>query len=560
MKKLYQRIVAEFNRKERWTDYSITDEKNPYVGGSPDSNGLCESSYINGPIYYDCICYSCADFKTYRDESLLCDLIRECEYYRKHSHDDGTLDMLSSNFSTPAMFELIGLTDCYHVLEKYSRKTELEVCALDALKSLIDHLASGFLVSGFHTPNHRWVTTAALYGAYNLTGREELREKAEQYLAEGIDIDETGEFTERSVGMYNYINDWALYTVAVEGKKPELFDAVYKNLNLMLDYFEYDGSLFTMNSRRKDKGEVSVSSKWYPSNFCWLYLVFAYMKNDLRFARAAEMIFENDYSSGRGMPLSISTYLNNPDLNEWEPDTSGVSLPSEFELYQPKSNIFRVRHGKWSYSLLGNESPNFLFFRCGKTHCYMRICASFFAVAQFGVKKLEKTDSGYRMHFHTHAEYKMPYETPQKSSVWEEMDYSARKSIMPLEFYIDVELTPVDSGFDLRVVTSGCKDVPIKIETVVSSGTRMITDSFVQTAKAGGSLVLRDGTLTLDDLHGNVINISGAFASHTYAENMRGSLPQSAEDFTVYFTAQTEIDKTISVRFSRRSQPFNLLA
>lgn len=557
MKKHYLKMV-ERQKESKYTPNEIINEKSPYCGGVSDEYGLCDSSYVDGPICTDCVLYSCAELDM-RDENLLTDIIRESEYFIRHSHPDGTTDMLTSNFSTPAMFEIVGLAECYNIFVKYMSGTELEKKAADTLKALIDHLADGLISSGFHTPNHRWVSSAALYCAYNITGRKELREKAEKYLAEGIDIDEAGEFTERSSGMYNYINDWALYTVAVEGKKPELLELVYRNLNMMLDYFEYDGTLFTMNSRRKDKGEISVSSKWYPSNFYWMYLVFAHMKNDMRFARVADMIFENDMRAGRGVN-GFSAYLSVPELKNWEPDFSAACVPGNFSFYQPKSNIFRVRRNKWSYAILGNENPNFLFFRCGGTHCYMRICASFFAVAQFSAQKLEKVGDGYKLSFRAYADYKQPYDVPPKTSVWTEMDYSARRIIMPLELFIDAELTPLDDGFDIHVSTRGCKDVPIKIETVVSSGTRIITDEFIQTASAGGSLVLRKGKLTLDDMGGNLIDISGAFASHTYTKTMRGSLPQSGEDFTVYFTAQTDIDRTVSVRFSKRDEPFNLLS
>lgn len=552
----YKRMIEVYEQYIKDKIFSVADRDNEFFGVNTDQYGLSDNSYTISLIINDCVVYSCKDLSGYKNEQYLYEILRGCESLMRRLHKDGTTDMLISNFRTPGTFELNGLTEQYRILEKYSSGTELEKKALDALKEVIIHMGDGLLASGFHTPNHRWVESAALLGVYDISGKKELLEKAEKYLAEGIDIDENGEFTERSAGMYNKVNDWALMLISKYGKKPEILDHVYKNLKLMLGFIEHDGSVFTQNSSRKDKGEVATSKRWSASVYYYLYLVVGYLKKDPGLIKMADFIFDTAIRNGEGVPGGITYFLEYPELITWEPDLDGVTLSDSYEFYLSKSNIFRVRKGKWSYSLLGNENPNFLFFHCGKINGYMRICASFFAVAQFAVKKLEKSGDSYTMSFHAHGEYRLPYENPPKTSVWREMDYSARGVVMPVELYIDVRLTPKDDGFDLNIKTSGCENVPIKIETVISEGTRIFTDSSVQNAKAGGSLVLKSGELVLDDVAGNLITINGAFASHLYAEAMRGSLPQSGDAFSVYFTGQTHIDKTLTVRFSRRTEPF----
>ena len=100
--------------------------------------------------------------------------------------------------------------------------TAEECAARDHMLKALALLAKGCLNGGFHTPNHRWVECAALLMCHNIFGWKELREKVDGYLSEGIDCDEYGEFTERSMGCYNPINVNSMLVMAEEGNLPQL--------------------------------------------------------------------------------------------------------------------------------------------------------------------------------------------------------------------------------------------------------------------------------------------------------------------------------------------------
>ncbi|MBW7462267.1 hypothetical protein K0U00_50270, partial [Paenibacillus sepulcri] len=110
------------------------------------------------------------------------------------------------------------------------------------------------LTGGCHTPNHRWVITAALGFMYKLTGQPELKERAEQWLAEGIDCTEDGEWTERSNGIYNAVSDIVLFYAAELFNLPDLLEPVRKNLRMMAHMIHPDGEVVTDYSGRQDFG------------------------------------------------------------------------------------------------------------------------------------------------------------------------------------------------------------------------------------------------------------------------------------------------------------------
>ena len=236
MKKHYIEVVKACDTGvTRLLRNTVKDTGHPHYGGvmnvaegyvTPGASIGCMLSYA--PAYFT------AESAYYKSEILMETMFTALNYTENIQREDGTFDLLISNFhSAPDTgFIMHGMGRVYKILDRHAESAK-ELQLKDKLFSLIKVAARGLHDGGFHTPNHRWVEAAGLAIAYNITKEEYLKDMVLMYLAEGIDIDENGEFTERSPGIYNAVNDNALIILSEEMNKPELASHAAYNLEMM---------------------------------------------------------------------------------------------------------------------------------------------------------------------------------------------------------------------------------------------------------------------------------------------------------------------------------------
>lgn len=523
-------------------------------GGIVDINTLMVSPKLSIYTFNSLVAlFLNRDSRYFRSEDLLSSIKELLDYIERIQRPDGRFDLLSVNFfSAPdTAFMTQRLNLAYRLIDRYG-KGESASELKERLKEVITKAGYGIVKGGFHTPNHRWVITSALIISYNITGIEEFKKTAERYLAEGIDCNEEGEFSERSTGIYNAVNDNALILLSEELGRPDLLEHVRRNLEMLLTYLEPDGSLYTGNSTRQDQGK-----RFYPDNYYHLYLYMANYLNNGRFASIANRIIMTDrlYSNVQSYAESLYLFMLHPELKNF--NVKEEPLPTNFEKFYRQSGVVRIRRGDYTITITEN-STRFLEFKVGKLRSYMKICTSFGqSIAQFNTNvfderwqreartsPIRKGPEGYELEYNAYMTYYLPFDNLTEELEWGNMHYEKRKLTDKIRLNIRVLIREIEDGVRVRIKTDGCDRVPVKIELGFDPGCLVEGDSFVLRGKPGESIVASSGLVRVSK-EDDIISVGPAFGKHIFTSEMRGSEPQSENDFTVYFTDFTHLDREI---------------
>lgn len=123
----------------------------------------------------------------------------------------------------------------------------------DDLQQLLDRATPGLVAGGVHTPNHRWELAAALSRIDVLAPDPAVRQRVSAWLAEGVDIDADGLYSERSANYAAYVSNPCLLVLGDLLDRPDLIDAVHRNLHAQADLTDHLGLVETVFSRRQDQ-------------------------------------------------------------------------------------------------------------------------------------------------------------------------------------------------------------------------------------------------------------------------------------------------------------------
>ena len=551
MKRFYPyALQGAYNLLQRGMHNIIREPSNPHCGKIFADNGIFEPS--SSFVYIECavMLYSSPDSIYYKQKELLEFLRLLCRGVKNSIHEDGTVDLIISNYHQPEYFNTPHLCHAYRLIRDLPEKTEEESEIARKIYRLLERISEGLLASGFHTPNHRWVLTASLYYAYNTLHKkdERLLRRAQQFLAEKIDIDENGEFSERSAGMYSAVSDRALCQIAVEANMPVFFEYVKRNLLLVSRFVEKGSLIFTQNSRRKDKGEVGSNVLFDFERYADIALMAYANTKDPVFLGILKNILESKTANAI-LHFPLRLYICYPELKNLSVNFSELPAPEkEFHLFYPKSGIVRVKKNGAIYSLLA-KNPDFMHITIGNISIRARICSSFFAIAQFLPDAIEKVEENhYRMSFHTWADYKLPFETPPEGSenYWS-MNYQSRPSISRCDFGYTVDFIFTETGMKIHIQTHGTENVPFKLEFAVPTDVHVRAGNAMTLATAGNFLCATEGNVTFSNWEGDSLTIKNLFAKHFYHRNMRGSLPSPSDKYLVFLTDFSPVDRTIEI-------------
>jgi hypothetical protein len=510
----------------------IQDKNHPYYGAIRNGEEIPDAVATSGVLAMWAIGIACPESDYYQSTNLLNQFERGAQFLLKAQHRDGTIDLLSSNFHSPP--------DTAFSVEKIARAYTLLATIPAAEKALIPtktyllRAGESLVIGGIHTPNHRWVVTAALLQIHALFPDKRYVARAEEWLLEHIDIDPDGQYTEKSAGGYTAIVNRVLIDIALGLNKPEILDAVRKNLNMTMYYTHPNGEVVTEASNRQDKGTINFLQGYYYS-----YRKLAIRDANPQFAAMCRLIEE---TAKDRIADNLSAYLLEQDL--WKELPTSGKLPTEYVKAFPYSGVVRIRKGNWDATLLSNN-PGFLTFQKGKAVLQgMRIAASFFGKGQFQSSSITQQGDSWELTNALEGPYYQPY--PK-----DKIDPNGNLSNMPRTQRTKSEIqylryttnvTPQENGIQVDFVIEGTDGVPVSLELIFRPGGIL---SGIIPMPGRDKSFLFDSQLAQYTMGEDSIHISPGLQQHK-GIILRGALPPMDAP-TVYLTGFTPFKHSIKI-------------
>lgn len=125
----------------------------------------------------------------------------------------------------------------------------------ESLLGIVSRATPALVAGGVHTPNHRWELAAALARVHRIRPDDAVLARVNSWLAEGIDIDDDGLYSERSANYAAYVSNPSLMALGDILGRGDLHDVVERALASMIGTIHPDGSVETVHSRRQDQQE-----------------------------------------------------------------------------------------------------------------------------------------------------------------------------------------------------------------------------------------------------------------------------------------------------------------
>jgi hypothetical protein len=324
---MYEKIVQS---TDEWTETTLNrqvlDPGSKYCGGIVDDvSGVPRANHLGTPAVMSswAACLVNPDSKYYHDPMLLNRFELAADFMLNRQHKDGTISLGSTNFNSPpdTGFVVGGVALIYKLLQTHEWE-KLQPAAAQ-IKLFLERTIPAMLTGGCHTPNHRWVIVAALAMLHDIFPMPELIARADEWLAEGMDITADGEWTERSNGIYNTVSDLALFYAAKSLNRPDLLEFVRRNLRMMMYLVHPSGEVVTDYSGRQDFGQI-----FDISNYFLIYRLMAAHDRDPQFAAMSDYAGKFLNHAGGGNNCPIIGYLLYPSL-ELE-DVKREPLPERY--------------------------------------------------------------------------------------------------------------------------------------------------------------------------------------------------------------------------------------
>jgi hypothetical protein len=506
---------------ERLLGLQVTDPGSRWLGGYPDAFGLHHGGSGSGLLHAFTAAFLQPASRYFHSPVLRERLRLAAGFMNRHVTPDGNYHLLITNFNSPpdTGFIMQNVASAAWLARRH-RQAELQALLEPIVRRSGPALARG----GIHTPNHRWVVCAALAQIHELYPDPWYLRRIDQWLAEGIDIDSDGQYTERSTVVYNGITNRALVILAHKLRRPELLEPVRQNLNAMQYLLHPGGEVVTEISRRQDLNtRGTLAGYWFPLRYLAVK-----DRNGLYESMAAP------HSGGLGDWMEYTEALASPPPPQ--------PLPDNYEKMFPVLKVARLRRGPISATvLLGGNSRLFALRRGEAVINAVRFAAAFFGKGQFIPTEASRRGESYVFSQSLEGPYFQPFDPPRRigTEEWDETR-RLRKQTEVCRMRYEATLTEAAGGFRLRLRAGGTDDVPVAVEVNLREGGKL--EGCTPAPQVEDGWILASGFATYR-AGADAVRFGPGKAETTYTQ-VRGALPKLSGP-SVYLTGYTPFDHTL---------------
>ncbi|MCS7459116.1 hypothetical protein N0M98_03090 [Paenibacillus doosanensis] len=575
MEPTYKRLVQLYDEVTQSTlSKQVKDASSKYAGGIMDASGIPRPNHGGTPSFM--ACWACAlvnsDSRYYHDPELLAAFELAADFMLNRQHADGTVSLGSTNFNSPpdTGFVVGGVTQMYRLLLGHGWADSEP--AAGKLRLFLERTIPAMLTGGCHTPNHRWVLTAALSLLYEIFKLPELAARAEEWLAEGLDITEDGEWTERSNGIYNAVSDIALYHTGRVLNRPELLEAVRRNLRMMVYLVHPSGEIVTDYSGRQDFGHSYDLATYFLS-----YRFMAAHDRDPLFAAMADSAgsrIRGPEGVNNNALMQLLLYPEETNIDGLEraplPDryvqvingshpvrehleaahSVGHHMQIRHSSMHPAfgAPLVRIRDRETSATVMA-RTPSFFSLRHGGVRLLGVKLSTSFSPGVVKFEELEAREHGYTLSVTMEKGYTGPIprsllpEGRERMSPWYLLPHQHRPSTHVQTHRLTAELTPGASEWTLRVVSDEREDVLTQLTFILGPEGELAGEGLEPVGE--GRYMLKHGTARYAS-GGHALELAPGCCEHFVTEVREDSHPAGCR--YVHMNWVTPFDKTVTIR------------
>ena len=436
---------------EAWLAHQNQDPQSRHYGGFADANGFYNGGSVSNTFETLVPCYLHPRSQHHRSPRLI-ESMKLCEVFlKKHTSPEGNIDLWITNFNSPPDTSF-AVHSAARAMLLARRRNAPELAAL--IKPFLKRATPAMLTGGIHTPNHRWEMCAALASLNELYPNPAFVKRIGQWLAEGIDIDSDGQYTERSSVVYNSVVNQALTIVALKLNRPQLLEPVRRNIDSVL--YLLHGSptsgyeVETGISRRQDLNtRGGLARYWHP-------LAVLALRDNNPVYRTLARHYAPD-------AVGLAQLMLEPELLKFEGPVAPV--PDNYEKFFPRMGVARIRRGLTSATIFTSGKSSFFSLRRGDAVIdAVRFATGFFGKGQFKPTQFARRDGAYVLTQSLEGPYYQPFTPSRRIDMTFDDTREQRPKSQISKLTQAAEIRETANGFTLRLQAHGTNDVPLTIE------------------------------------------------------------------------------------------------